>query len=117
MDGHGWQLALILGLILVNAVFSGSETALVSLRDGQLQRLERASPGGQVLARLARDPNRYLATIQIGITLAGFLASRCGRGVAGRAAGTPSRVPARVGRTRNDLAGHRPARVSGPRGR
>lgn len=31
--------------------------------------------GGRVLARLARDPNRFLATIQIGITLAGFLAS------------------------------------------
>jgi nucleotide-binding universal stress UspA family protein len=47
----------------------------VSLRDGQLQRLARVSAGGRVLARLARDPNRYLATIQIGITLAGFLAS------------------------------------------
>jgi putative hemolysin len=75
MGDHGWQLALIAGLVLVNAVFSGSEMALVSLRDGQLQRLARDSAGGRVLARLARDPNRYLATIQIGITLAGFLAS------------------------------------------
>jgi putative hemolysin len=49
--------------------------ALVSLRDSQLRRLERASRGGRVLARLARDPNRYLATVQLGITLAGFLAS------------------------------------------
>ncbi|MBE1490632.1 putative hemolysin [Plantactinospora soyae] len=62
-------------LVLINAVFSGSEMALVSLRESQLQRLERQSRGGRVLARLARDPNRFLATIQIGITLAGFLAS------------------------------------------
>jgi putative hemolysin len=49
--------------------------ALISLRESQLQRLERASRTGKTLARLARDPNRFLATIQIGITLAGFLAS------------------------------------------
>ncbi|MEV1289558.1 hemolysin family protein [Micromonospora sp. NPDC049679] len=75
MGGFGGQLALVLVLVLVNAVFAGSEMALISLRQGQLKRLERSSRGGQVLARLARDPNRFLATIQIGITLAGFLAS------------------------------------------
>ncbi len=75
MGGYGFQLVLVLILVLVNAAFAGSEMALVSLRESQLRRLERASRGGRVLARLARDPNRYLATIQIGITLAGFLAS------------------------------------------
>src|SRR5689334_5000409 len=49
--------------------------ALVSLRDSQVHKLERASRRGRVLGRLTRDPNRFLATIQIGITLAGFLAS------------------------------------------
>jgi putative hemolysin len=48
---------------------------MVSLREGQLQRLEKRSGTGAVLARLARQPNQFLATIQIGITLAGFLAS------------------------------------------
>lgn len=43
--------------------------------EGQLRRLEARGGSGQVLARLAREPNRFLATIQIGITLAGFLAS------------------------------------------
>nr|WP_230416610.1 hemolysin family protein [Micromonospora tarapacensis] len=62
-------------MIVVNAIFAGSELALVSLRDSQVQRLERTGRAGRVLARLARDPNRFLATIQIGITLAGFLAS------------------------------------------
>lgn len=75
MGGYGLQVALVAVLVLINAVFSGSEMALVSLRESQLQRLERQSRGGRVLARLARDPNRFLATIQIGITLAGFLAS------------------------------------------
>ncbi|MEU4782728.1 hemolysin family protein [Micromonospora sp. NPDC023633] len=69
------QLALVGVLVVLNAVFAGSEMALVSLRDSQIQRLERTSRAGRVLARLAKDPNRFLATIQIGITLAGFLAS------------------------------------------
>ncbi len=75
MDGYTGQLLLVAVLVLLNALFAGSEMALVSLRDGQLQRLEKASRSGATLARLARDPNRFLATIQIGITLAGFLAS------------------------------------------
>jgi putative hemolysin len=69
------QLLLVAFLVVVNALFAGSELALVSLREGQLQRLEAESSRGAALAKLARDPNRFLATIQIGITLAGFLAS------------------------------------------
>jgi putative hemolysin len=75
MGGVGGQIVLVLVLVLVNALFSGSEMALVSLRDSQIQRLDRQSRRGRVLARLTHDPNRFLATIQIGITLAGFLAS------------------------------------------
>jgi len=69
------QLILVAVLVLLNAAFAGSEIALVSLREGQLERLERRGGRGRVLAALAREPNRFLATIQIGITLAGFLAS------------------------------------------
>jgi putative hemolysin len=75
VGGYGVQVALVLVLVLVNAVFAGSEMALVSLRHSQVRRLERTSRVGRVLAKLARDPNRFLATIQVGITLAGFLAS------------------------------------------
>ncbi|MDT4994846.1 MAG: magnesium and cobalt exporter, family [Actinoplanes sp.] len=75
MGGVGGEVVLVLVLVLINAAFAGSEMALVQLRDSQVQRLERASRRGRVLARLTRDPNRFLATIQIGITLAGFLAS------------------------------------------
>ncbi len=73
--GIGVQLALVAFLIVLNAAFAGSEIALISLREGQLARLEQRSAAGRALARLARDPNRFLSTIQIGITLAGFLAS------------------------------------------
>jgi len=69
------QLGLVGFLVLLNAAFAGTELALVSLREGQIQRLEHHSKAGRTLAELARDPNRFLATIQIGITLAGFLAS------------------------------------------
>jgi putative hemolysin len=69
------QLLLVAVLVLVNAAFSGTEMALISLREGQLQRLEQRSSTGALVARLARDPNNFLATIQVGITLAGFLAS------------------------------------------
>ena len=75
MTGIWGQLGLVALLVLVNAAFAGSELALVSLREGQLQRLEAESRSGRALAALARQPNRFLATIQIGITLAGFLAS------------------------------------------
>ena len=75
MGGYAGQVLLVLVLVLLNAVFAGSEMALISLREGQVERLARTFRGGRVLVRLARDPNRFLATIQLGITLAGFLAS------------------------------------------
>jgi putative hemolysin len=75
MEGIWLRLGLILVLVLVNAWFAGSEVALISLREGQLQRLEQEGGRGRLVARLARDPNQFLSTIQIGITLAGFLAS------------------------------------------
>lgn len=71
----GGQLALVGFLVILNAAFAGSEIALISLREGQIARLEQRSARGRALAKLAREPNRFLSTIQIGITLAGFLAS------------------------------------------
>lgn len=76
MSRYWFDIGLIAVLLLLNGLFAGSEIALVSLREGQLRALERA--GGRrerALVRLARDPNRYLGTIQLGITLAGYLAS------------------------------------------
>ena len=69
------EIGLVLLLVVVNAAFAGSEVALISLREGQLRRLEQEGDQGRLVAGLARDPNQFLSTIQIGITLAGFLAS------------------------------------------
>jgi putative hemolysin len=75
VGNYGGLLLLVGVLVLVNALFAGSEMALVSLRDSQLERLAARGGAGRVLVRLVRDPNRFLATIQVGITVAGFLAS------------------------------------------
>lgn len=76
MGSYWVNLVLVGALVVLNALFAGSEIALISLREGQLRQLERhGTTGARILVRLARDPNRFLATIQIGITLAGFLAS------------------------------------------
>jgi putative hemolysin len=75
VSGYWTQVALVVVLVVINGALSGSEMALISLRESQIQHLERTSRNGRVLARLARDPNRFLATIQVGITSAGFLAS------------------------------------------
>jgi putative hemolysin len=73
--GSGFQVGLIAVLLGINAILAGSEVALISLRDPQLVRMEARGARGRAVAQLARDPNRFLATIQIGITLSGFLAS------------------------------------------
>jgi putative hemolysin len=75
VDDYVLKLALVAVLVLLNACFAGSEMALISLREGQIRRLAEGDRRRRLLAQLARDPNRFLATVQLGITLAGFLAS------------------------------------------
>ncbi len=76
MNGTGPQLVLVAVLVAINAALTGTELALVSLRESQVRRLEESGGRrGRTLANLTRHPNQFLATIQIGITLAGFLAS------------------------------------------
>jgi putative hemolysin len=75
MDDLWVQLLLVAALILLNGAFAGTEIALISLREGKIVRLAEHGRAGRTLARLARDPNQFLATIQIGITLANLLAS------------------------------------------
>ncbi len=75
MSGLWFDVILVALLIGVNAVLAGSEMAFVSLREGQVRRLATTSRNGARVAQLAQDPNRYLSAVQLGITLAGFLAS------------------------------------------
>ncbi|GHU96635.1 hemolysin [Spirochaetia bacterium] len=70
------QLIFQFVLILINAVFASAEIALISVNE---TRLEMLAAGGDKRAKkllaLTRQPARFLATIQVGITLAGFLGS------------------------------------------
>ncbi|MDO9496941.1 MAG: hemolysin family protein [Nocardioides sp.] len=72
------NLGLVLLFVLIGGVFAGTELALVSLRESQLTGLERKSTRGARVAAVARDPNRFLAAVQIGVTVAGFLSAAYG---------------------------------------
>ncbi len=70
------ELLLIFILIFVNAFFSASEMAIVSINKNKISLL--ASEGNQkaiLISKLIGEPSRFLATIQVGVTLAGFLTS------------------------------------------
>jgi putative hemolysin len=76
MNRLGVQLLVLAVLIGVNGLLAGTEMALVSLRESQARKLERDDPRrGRALRRLLDNPNRFLSAVQLGITLAGFLAS------------------------------------------
>ncbi len=70
---------LIFALIVVNGVFSMSELAIVSARKARLQkRADDGDPGARAALDLAARPNRFLATVQVGITLVGIFAGAYG---------------------------------------
>lgn len=65
-----------MALILVNAVFACAEIAVISINDSKLERMAvEGDRRAQRLNKLMAQPARFLATIQVGITLAGFLGS------------------------------------------
>ncbi len=79
MDSIWIEVVLIAVSILANAFFAGSEIALVAARPSRLAQLRGEGVAGAALAEaLKRDPERFLATIQIAITLVGTLASAVG---------------------------------------
>ena len=91
MDSGTWlNVGLVLVFVLVGGVFAGTEFALVSLRDSQIKQLEQQGPRGERVAGVARDPNRFLAAVQIGVTVAGFLSAAYGASTL-----APDFVPAR----------------------
>lgn len=72
----GWQLFIQVVLIAVNAVFASAEIAIVSMNDIKLEKLaEEGNKRAKRLLKLTSKPAGFLATIQIAITLAGFLGS------------------------------------------
>mgnify|MGYP000846743593 FL=1 len=70
------QLILLLFLIFVNAFFAASEIAVISLNDNKIRKMaENGHKKAQQVLKLTSNSSNFLATIQIGVTLAGFLAS------------------------------------------
>lgn len=70
------EIFVLLVLIVLNAFFAASEIALISLNDNKIRIMaEDGNKKAMLLKNLLGEPSRFLATIQIGITLAGFLAS------------------------------------------
>jgi len=70
-----YDLAILAGLILINGVFSMSELAIVSARTAKLRvAAEKGSGGAKTALALAGDPGKFLATVQIGITLVAVIA-------------------------------------------
>jgi putative hemolysin len=72
------DIGIVLLLICIEGLFVAAEIALVSLRDGQVRELAESSRRGAAVARLTRDPNRFLAAVQIGVTSTALLSSAYG---------------------------------------
>jgi len=74
-----FELFLIFVLILLNGFFAGSEIAVISVRKTRVHELaEQGDERARILEGLQKDPDRFLATVQIGVTLVGALASAVG---------------------------------------
>lgn len=79
MSSVAIEIGIVLGLILLNAVFALSEMALVSSRRARLQqRADDGDAGAEAALALSQSPQRFLSTVQIGITLVGIVAGAFG---------------------------------------
>ena len=79
MSAIGFEILFILLLLVANGVFAMSEIAIVSSRKSRLEQRARAgNVKAQAALELANSPDRFLSTVQIGITLVGILAGAFG---------------------------------------
>ncbi len=70
------QLIILMLLILLNAFFAASEIAFITLNDAKIEKqAKEGNKKAQQIQKMLEMPSKFLATIQIGITLAGFLSS------------------------------------------
>ena len=72
------NIAIVLLLILLGALFVAAEIALISLRESQVKQLALKGKRGLRVAALAQNPNRFLAAAQVGVTFCGFLSAALG---------------------------------------
>ena len=67
----GLNILLIFVFLVIGSVFSGTELALSLLRGSRIEQMEQEDARAKV-AKIARDPNTFLSTVQIGVTLSGL---------------------------------------------
>ena len=72
------NILVIFVLVLIQGVFVAAELALVSLRASQIRALAHQGKRGQLVAKLTSNPNIFLSSVQVGVTLSGFLAAAFG---------------------------------------
>lgn len=72
------DISLVVIFILIAALFVAAEIALISLRESQVRQIESRGKRGARVAKLAANPNRFLAAAQVGITFCGFLSAALG---------------------------------------
>ena len=70
------QITFLIILILLNAYFAATEIAFISLNDAKIEKqAKEGNKKAKQIQKMLKNPSKFLATIQIGITLAGFLSS------------------------------------------
>ncbi len=72
------DVALIGVFILIGGTFAAAEMALISLRESKIKQLASKGKRGQAIQRLVGNPNLFLSSVQIGVTLSGFLSAAFG---------------------------------------
>jgi putative hemolysin len=77
-EGALISIAIVLGLIALGGIFVAAEIALISLRESQVKQIAGKGKRGNRVAKLTGNPNRFLAAVQVGITLCGFLSAALG---------------------------------------
>lgn len=90
-----FEVVIVIALILLNGLFAGAEIAILSVRRTRLEELvEQGGTGAQAVAGLRADPERFLATVQVGITVVSATAAAfSGSSIADRIAPTIASVP------------------------
>ena len=78
LSGLAVDIGVVLALILVAGLFVAAEIALISLRDSQIRQMATRGRRGVRVAHLSRNPNRFLAAAQVGVTVCGFLSAALG---------------------------------------
>ena len=77
-EGVIQSILIVLGLIAVGGIFVAAEIALISLRESQVKQIAHKGNRGTKVLKLTKNPNRFLASVQVGITFCGFLSAALG---------------------------------------